>query len=85
MPACSRLFCGGWPPGLFTPDLRFILYIGQADSLSEVMADKANYQEANPAVRGFWRTGLKLRVSGRKAGRLAQELIAEEQHGLAAP
>ncbi len=64
-------------PEFFAEDLRFIRYLGAATDLREASVDALNFQEANRGYPGFWRTGLKLRVSGRKATKLAQQLFAE--------
>ncbi len=61
---------------LFKPDLSFLHYLGEATDLREVRADMADFQDANSRRGGFWRRSLRIRVSGRKAGRLARELFA---------
>ena len=63
-------------PELFSEDFKFIRYLGEATNAREVKANAADFQDANLAHRSFWRTRLKIRVSGRKAGRLAQRLLA---------
>jgi len=64
-------------PDFFTEDLRFIRYLGTSTGLREVSLDLMSFRDANLGRRNFWRTALKLRVSGRKAGKLAEKLFAE--------
>jgi hypothetical protein len=59
----------------FAEDFRFVRDLGEATDLREAMACVADFQVANIASRRVWRTTLKLRVSGRKATRLAQQLF----------
>lgn len=61
----------------FALDLQFVRYLGESTGPREVVVDLLNFRDANLGRGNFWRTALKLRVSGRKAGRLAQELFAE--------
>lgn len=69
---CLRKF----RPGFFSEDLKFIRYLAEATSLREARAAAADFQDANAARRSFWRTGLRLRVSGLKASRLAGRLFS---------
>lgn len=64
-------------PEFFDLDFRFIEYLGRSTSSREVNADVANFGDANRGSRNFWRTTMRLRVSGRKAARLAYNLLAE--------
>ncbi len=64
-------------PNFFARDFQFISYLGASTGLQEIVVDLLNFRDANLGRRSFWRTSLKLRVSGRKAGRLAQELMVE--------
>jgi hypothetical protein len=66
-------------PDFFMEDFKFIRYLGDSTGLREVNADLMNYRDANLGNPNFWRTGLKIRVSGRKASRLAQLLFAAER------
>jgi len=66
-------------PDLFAEDFKFIRYLGASTGLREVGLDLLNFRDANRGKPGFWRTSLNLRVSGRKAGRLARELFAKER------
>ena len=59
----------------FAEDFRFVRDLGEATDLREAMACVADFQVANIAWRRFWRTTLKIRVSGLKATRLAQQLF----------
>lgn len=63
-------------PDFFVEDRRFIRYLGDATDLREASVDALNFQATNAAHPRFWRTGCKIRVSGRKASRLAQELFS---------
>ncbi len=61
----------------FTEDLRFIRYLGVSTAVREIYLDLMNFHDANMGRRNFWRTVFRLRVSGRKAARLAQSLFAQ--------
>jgi hypothetical protein len=63
-------------PELFAKDLEFIRYLGAATDLREASVDALNFQTANLAHPRFWRTGMKIRVSGRKASTLAHRLFS---------
>jgi len=58
-------------PDFFAEDFKFIRYLGEAIGSREVKASAADFQDANFARRTFLRTSLRIRVSGRKAARLA--------------
>jgi len=60
----------------FFEDLKFIDALGVAVDSKEVRADAANFNDVNRHGRGFLRTGWRLRVSGRKAMRMARELFS---------
>ena len=66
-------------PDIFTEDFKFIRYLGESTGLRETSADLMNFRDANLGKPSFWRTGLKIRVSGRKASRLAQQLFAADR------
>lgn len=66
-------------PDFFTVDFEFIRYLGESTGLREAGADLLNFRDANLGKSSFWRTGLKIRVSGRKASRLAQQLFAADR------
>ena len=63
----------------FTEDFKFIRYLGESTSLRETTADLMNFRDANLGEPRFWRTALKIRVSGRKASRLAQQPFAADR------
>ena len=63
-------------PEFFDEDFKFIQYLGDASGLREAKANAADFKDANAARRSFWRTGLKIRVSGMKATKLAHRLFA---------
>ena len=71
-------------PAFFNEDFKFIDYLGEATDLREVSAYAADFQDANFARRGFWRTRLRIRVSGRKATRLAQRLFSQSRQSAVA-
>ncbi len=62
-------------PDFFSEDFKFIRYLGESTGLREVGADLLSFRDANVGKPNFWRTTLKIRVSGRKAGRLARRLF----------
>ncbi len=66
-------------PDFFAEDVKFIRYLGASTGLREVDADLMSFRDANLGRPSFWRTTLKIRVSGRKASRLAQQLLAAER------
>ncbi len=66
-------------PKMFEIDYKFIHYLGEATGLREISANALDFQEWNRSSRGL-RTRLKLRVSGRKAARLAQRLMTQARH-----
>ena len=57
-------------------DFKFVRHLGASMDFREVMVDISNFRTANQGNPSFWRTGLKIRVSSRKAARLAKELFA---------
>ncbi len=61
----------------FAEDLKFVRYLGASTALREISQDLMTFRDANLARRSFWRTVLRLRVSGRKAARLARKLFAQ--------
>ena len=66
-------------PHFFAEDFKFIRYLGASTSLREVEVDLLNLRDVNLGKPRFWRTGLKIRLSGRKASHLAQQLFAEKR------
>ena len=61
----------------FAEDLKFIRNLGAVTGLREASAEAEDFQQANRARPSFFRTGLRIRVSGRKASRLAHVLFSE--------
>jgi hypothetical protein len=66
-------------PDFFAEDFKFIRYLGAATGLREADVDVMNFRDVNLGKPRFWRTGFKIRVSGRKASRLAHELFAAQR------
>ena len=66
-------------PDFFAQDFKFIRYLGTSTGLREAGVDLRNFRDVNLGKPSFWRTSLKIRVSGRKASKLAQQLFAEER------
>src|SRR5260370_30306908 len=60
---------------LFAEDFRFIRLLGEATDLREAKAAAGDFQSMNITRKSFWRTTLKMRVSGGKASTLAQQLF----------
>ena len=63
----------------FVEDLKLIDALGLATDRREAHSEILSFQDANRANKSLWRTGLKIRVSGRKAGDLVQQLFSEER------
>ena len=63
-------------PGFFDKDLKFIRYLGAATDWVEAKVDINNFCLANIGDPSLGRQDLRLRVSGRKASRLARELLS---------
>jgi hypothetical protein len=66
-------------PDFFADDFRFIRYLGESTGVRDAEVDVMNFHDLNVGNPSFWRTGLRFRVSGRKAGRLADELFTTER------
>jgi len=62
-------------PGFFDKDLKFIRYLGAANDWEEAKVDINNFCLVNLGEPSLARQDLRLRVSGRKASRLARELL----------
>jgi hypothetical protein len=62
-------------PNFFAEDFKFIRYLGEASGVREARANAADFRDG--ARRSFLRNTLRIRVSGRKAARLAQKLFAD--------
>ncbi len=66
-------------PDFFAPDFKFIRHLGMATGTEEAASDALDFQDANKGKRSFLRTGLRIRVSGRKGFALAQRLFWENR------
>ena len=62
-------------PDFFTEDLKFIGYLGHSTGLREALEDRSNFHDVNRWKGGLLRTAFRIRVSGRKASRLAERLF----------
>src|SRR5437660_4407865 len=62
-------------PDFFAPDFKFVRHLGMPTGTEEAASDALDFQDTNKGNRSFLRTGLRIRVSGRKAFRLAQSLF----------
>ena len=63
-------------PEFFAEDFKFIGYLGETEHFPEAKANAADFREANAARPSFYRTGLRIRVSGMKATKLAHQLFS---------
>jgi hypothetical protein len=68
-------------PDLFEFDFKFIRYLGAATNWHEVKTDVNNFYILNEGKPSFWREAFRLRVSGRKATKLARELLTGTSEG----
>lgn len=66
-------------PDFFIEDFKFVRYLGTSSGQREAAADVLTFQDVNKGRSGFWRASFKIRVSGRKASKLAQRLFAKER------
>jgi len=57
--------------------MKFIRYLGAATDWQEAKTDVNNFHVLNDGKPSFWREALRLRVSGRKATKLAKQLFSE--------
>jgi hypothetical protein len=64
-------------PGFFREDLQLIDQLSLARDLEEVDAALSDFHYVNQARPHWLRTGLKIRLSGRKARELAASLLGE--------
>lgn len=62
-------------PGCFERDLVFIAYFGRAKNWQEVTAEVAALHYQDRTKPRFARNALRLRISGRKAGKLAAKFF----------
>jgi len=64
-------------PSAFDCDLKFIRFLGAATDWREAKTDVNNFHVLNDGKPSFWREALRLRVSGRKASRMAHQLFLQ--------
>jgi len=62
-------------PAFFREDLQLIQQLGLDQDLEEVDAALSDFQYVNRARRHWLRTGLKIRLSGRRVRELAADLL----------
>ena len=72
-------------PDFFEEDFKFIRSLGAALSTHEADVSVRKFRDLNLGQPSFWRTGLKIRVSGRRAIRLTHELFATEREAVGVP
>ena len=65
-------------PNFFAEDFRFIRHLGEATNLEEAEVSLLSFRDVSLGRANFWRLGLKVRVSSRKAFQLVRELLAAE-------
>jgi len=70
-------------PNFFAEDFKFIRYLGDANGMREARANAADFRDG--VKRSFLRNTMKIRVSGRKATRLAETLFLEARRRAKAP
>jgi hypothetical protein len=70
-------------PGFFAEDFKFIRNLGESTGVRDADVDVKNFHDVNSGKPSFWRTGWRVRVSGRKASRLARELFRAEREARA--
>ena len=63
----------------FAEDFKFIQYLGSCTGFREATGDLLNFHDVNVGHPSLLRTTLKIRVSGRRASNLAQELFAADR------
>lgn len=63
-------------PAFFAEDWSLLQYLGAAASSREANAEIRAFQDANRQKPNWLRTGLQIRISGRKAARLARQVFA---------
>jgi hypothetical protein len=71
-------------PDFFFEDFKFIRYLGDSLGVRDATVDIRNYSDVNRRNLEFFRTGLKIRVSGQKANRLVHQLFQQTQGAEAA-
>ena len=63
-------------PDFFAEDFKFVRNLSVATTWREAREDVLDFRQVNARRGSFLRTALRIRVSGRKASRLAQQLFA---------
>ena len=71
-------------PDFFFEDFKFIRYLGDSLGVRDATVDIRNYSDVNRRNLEFFRTSLKIRVSGQKANRLVHQLFQQTQGAEAA-
>lgn|SRR5690348_12595215 len=74
VPLFSKLMRKCW-----AEDLKFIRHLGDSEDFQEAEATLSEFRGANRWSRNFLRTRFRLRVSGRKAGKLIRDLLLTPQ------
>jgi hypothetical protein len=64
-------------PNFFAEDFKLVRYLGVATGKREAHTELLCFQDANRSKPSLLRTGLRIRVSGRKAASYAEQLFAE--------
>ena len=62
--------------GFFSRDFEFIRSLGESAGLREAFEDSRNSYDLNRVTPSLPRTSLRIRVSGRRANRLAERLFS---------
>jgi hypothetical protein len=62
-------------PSCWDEDLKFVRHLGDAEDFQEAEATLSEFRGANRWSRSFWRNRCRLRVSGRKAGKVIRDLF----------
>lgn len=66
-------------PEFFKTDFKLLQYLGLTTTPQEITNELADFRDANHKRKNFFRTGLKIRVSGRKVASVAQKVYARER------
>lgn len=62
-------------PRMFAEDFKFISYLGDSEGFRDASVDVLNFNDVNRGNPGLVRGTLRIRVSGRKATRMAKQLF----------
>jgi hypothetical protein len=63
-------------PDFFATDLQFLNYLAETPNMREAQVEVSNYSQRNQLLHSVLRQKLRLRVSGRRAARLAAQTFA---------